>query len=176
MNENVSPMLISTDDEVLLITEEDSRAWERYQAVNKAWEDGARSTKEACEMAGVPRATYYVALKNPYVQAQRVQQIMGTMSLTQTVIETHWGSVIKNMVSIARSDKSRDAVAAARFLKDVYDDVREVIEEESAIEAAGATTFLEKFASSSSRARYKAKRRTKAGEETIEVEIPSPNS
>jgi len=172
MDEKVALVPVFPSDEVILFTEEDNRAWERYQAVCRAWSGGARTTEEACEMANVPRSTYYEALKNPYVQQQRVQQIMGTMSLTQEIVENHWGSVISNMVRIARDDRTRDAVAAARFLKDVYDDVRQGIEGDSAVKVATATTFLEKFASSGGKARYKASRHTRRGTEEIEIESP----
>lgn len=123
MQENSEMVALNTEDTTLLLSGKDLKDWEVVQKVLARLRKGqCTTTLDACKEAGVPRRSYYAALNNPVVQRMQLQQMMGVSAGTQHLIEKNWLPLVANMISIARGD-SREAVPAARFLKEVYDGI-----------------------------------------------------
>lgn len=172
MDTKLTPIPQPQDDtSVMLASATDIKHWEVVQMVIQALRDGAQNTVQACKDAGVDRSLYYRALKTPYVQQQRAEQVMATIYITQEMIEKNWFPVMANMVKIATHDDGRDGVAAARFIKDVYDDVRGQVEQGEAGQGQEEPSFLKKFASSGGKGKYRARRKRGELVEEIEVEL-----
>ena len=124
MAENRELVAVDQDVDAPLLSGKDLKDWEIVQRVLAQLSDKCTNTQAACKEAGVVRSTYYAALHNPIVQQLRLQAMVGTQAAAQKMIEKSWLPVIANMASIARDGDSREAVQAARFLRDVYDDIQ----------------------------------------------------
>lgn len=168
MDKNTALSTIPQHETEDIISPEDSKHWEIVSSVVQAFKDGARNTKDACAMAGVDRSLYYRAMKNPYVQSQRAQQITATLYIAQEIAERNIPDVLGNIVSIAKGD-SREAVPAARFLWDVYGTVRELVGAEDEEISRIGQSFLATFAG---KKRYKVTKKGKEVQEEIEIEVP----
>jgi hypothetical protein len=111
-------------EEERILSPTDIKHWEVVQKVlSHLRKDECTTTQQACKEAGVSRSTYYAALANPVVQQLRLQQMIGTAAAAQHLMEKTWLPVIAKIAALARSGDSRESVAAARFLRDVYIDI-----------------------------------------------------
>jgi hypothetical protein len=165
--------------EVILITPQESKYWEIVQAVNEQFKRGVTTTREACKRAGVGKTMYYEAMHSKYVQLKRVEQIRGLTDASVAIVVDNWLPVLHNIVAIATGEKGsdRDAALAARLVKEVYDDLRELMERgEAETSNDAAATFLEQFGTAPSKRRYRAKRKRGDIEEEIELDFPVENA
>ena len=128
MAENDTSLAEHEGEEGMLLSPTDSKHWEVVQLVNAQFGPTCATTEAACKAAGVHTSLYYRAMKSPVVQQMRVQQILGVQAATQRLVERNWLKVLESMIRIAREGDSREAVQAARFLRDVYGDVKEGLE------------------------------------------------
>lgn len=176
MEQNVTPGPDSRGSEVIAITGTESRHWELVQAVREMHRKGY-DTQTACKKLGIARRTYYNALASRYVQEQRVQQIHAMQDASVAIIEQNWARILINMATIARSEGSKEAVQAARFvrevMKDLEVDAQELVQDSK--ESAMAL-FAARMKDTPGKKTFRAKRsRTKGNNritEEIEVEIP----
>ena len=123
MTENRELSVQNQDVDASILSGTDMKQWEIVQRVLKQFSKDCTTTVAACKAAGVPHRTYYNAIANPVVQMLRLQQMQGTAAAAQHLIEKNWLHVLGNVAAIARSDDSREAVQAARLLRDVYADL-----------------------------------------------------
>lgn len=145
MNENTTLAPIPDEDEIALVSGTDIKYWQVVQLVAEQFRKGATNTVMACEQAGVARDLYYRALRSQYVQEQSLAQIKSMRSATHAVLERQWLGVVLNMAAIARGD-SREAVSAARFLRDVYKDIEQDLDvEERKVGNTGTTAQIQRF-------------------------------
>ena len=124
MSENSNLVPVDEGESVRLLSPTDSKHWELVQLVLAQYGPDCTTTQAALAKANVPPNTYYRAMRNPVVQQLRLEQMQGTLAASQHLIERNWMGVIANMSRIARHDDSREAVQAARFLRDVYNDIQ----------------------------------------------------
>lgn len=125
MTKNRDLIPTNQEEQARLLSPTDSKQWDVVQRVLAEFSKDCTTTVDACKAAGINRATYYNALANPVVQQLRLQQMMSTIAATQHLIERNWMPVVANMLSIASNDDSREAVQAARLVKDIYKDVQD---------------------------------------------------
>ena len=113
----------SQENDISVVGPQSLKYWELVQRVRKQFQLGATTTVAACEAAGVCRKTYYEAIRDPYVQGMVASQMDALAQASLEVIEQSWIPVLVNVVGVARDGSGRDAVQAAKFLKDVKDDL-----------------------------------------------------
>ena len=131
------------------------------------FDEDVRTIRQAIARAGVSHGTFYAALKNPYVQQQKLAEITARSDAIHTILQTSWPHIVNTQVRIASDmDNPREAVQAANFL----DRLAQRSEEEiKSIEQIGgeteATRFLKEF-----KTRTKGRMRATRVVETIEVD------
>lgn len=163
----------------LLIRNADSRAWEIFTAVRELHRQGY-NTSDACQKLGIDRRTYYHALHRPFVQEQRVQEIMALKEASAALIAQRWTGIMANMTNLARNGDSKEAVQAARFVREVYKDLEKDAEELVQAEQQSALAqFAERLkmapGKKTVRARQSRRRGDKREEIEVEVEFPGGN-
>lgn len=100
----------------------DMKAWERVQRVLEVLRlDGSvtLTLTAACKQVGIHRTTIWRDLQRPYVQQRLAEVQAGMDALTGRVLDKSWGMIIMNMANLAASESSKEAVQAARFIRDV---------------------------------------------------------
>jgi hypothetical protein len=154
-----------------VVEAKDLRDWDRIVVVREHTRRGM-GIYAACEAAGVPPTTYYRALTNPYVQQQILLEVRSLSEATRTVLERDWLPILVAQARIAQDTHHRETVSAARFVRDVLNDAQKVAEASGDPRAKDATSlFVEQFMSAPGKRTYRAKRRTKRGDTSIEEEI-----
>lgn len=124
MTKNSNLVPTNQEDVTRLLSGKDLKDWEIVERVLvRIRKDECTTTLAACLEAKVARSVYYAALNNPIVQQMRLQQIHGVAAATQRMVEKNWLPILANMATIAQSGDSRESVQAARFVKDVYNDI-----------------------------------------------------
>jgi len=113
----------AVEKETVLLTPKDQRDWDRVLAVRAAFQEGATNIKAACEKANVSRQVFYDSIKNPLIQEAILSEMRGLDAIASEVLSTWWVRVLVNMSNIATSGDSKEAVQAARFLRDVKMDL-----------------------------------------------------
>lgn len=171
--------LTRTETGELLVTNADSKAWEIFCAVRDLHRQGL-NTQDACKRLGIHRNTYYRALETKYVQEQRAQEIMALKEASAALIAQRWTGIMANMTNLARSGDSKEAVQAARFVRDVYKDLEKDAEELAQAEQQSALAqFAERLkmapGKKTVRARQSRRRGGKTEEVEVEVEFPGGN-
>lgn len=105
---------------VQVITPIDMKAWERVESVLGVLRmEGACTLQEACKEVGIHRSTLWRDLQRPYVQQRLAEVQAGMDALTGHVLDKSWGMILMNMANLAASEGSKEAVQAARFIRDV---------------------------------------------------------
>lgn len=105
---------------IQVITPVDMKAWERVEAVLDVLRmEGACTLQDACAELGFHRSTLWRDLQRPYVQQRLAEVQAGMDALTGRVLDKSWGMIIMNMANLAASESSKEAVQAARFIRDV---------------------------------------------------------
>ena len=124
---------------------------------------------EAIARTGVSRPTFYTALKNPYVQQEKLQEIQVRRDAVHTLLQNYWVHVVKTQVAIASDQQNpREAVQASNFLHRLIQESEEDIESKEEIGGeTEATRFLKEF-KTRTKGRMRAKRTTTV--EEIEVD------
>jgi hypothetical protein len=121
---------------------------------------------------------YYNALQRPYVKMRVIERLRMRDVAWLEMLGLYLGPALQHAYAIASGQQGypRDAVAAQRFLYEVFKDLRSTVEEEDALALESpATKFMEEFWAN--KATYRAKRSRKKGnvrvEEEIAVEFPT---
>jgi hypothetical protein len=102
--------------EVVPIQPADAKAWElvhsvlTYMSANTSY-----NYSEAFRELGVSRASFYRAIKRPFVQGRMAERMDAVDLAVERMLEDHWVLVVSNMLCLAQGG-GREAVAAARFL------------------------------------------------------------
>jgi hypothetical protein len=116
--------------DVLPVSSQDLKYWACVQKVRDQFlEKGVNTTRKACKLAGVSHDFYYTSLKSPYVQSMMAQEIAALEQATHEIIQRSWVPAVINMARIAANQGSKEAVQAARFLRDVGIDIKQVVEQ-----------------------------------------------
>lgn len=98
----------------------DMKAWERVQRVLEVLRlDGSVTLTAACKQVGIHRTTIWRDLQRPYVQQRLAEVQVGMDALTGHVLDKSWGLILMSMANLAASGDSKEAVQAARFIRDV---------------------------------------------------------
>jgi hypothetical protein len=120
-----STEIMGTNQEtgVLPLSPQDVKQWELVQAVREQFRKRATTTSDACKAANVPRRSYYAVLRNPYVQGMMLEQMQALSQATLAILEQGWVQVLRNMMSLAQSADSKEAVQAARLLYEMKKDL-----------------------------------------------------
>ena len=121
--------------------------------------------------AALSRA-FYDALARPAVKLKVMERIRMRDTAWLEMLGMYMGPVLQHAFSIAIGEEgyARDAVAAQRFLYQVYRDMRDLAQEEEVLGGLSpAASFMEQFFSD--KAKYKAKRSRKVGNMRVEEEI-----
>lgn len=113
----------------LPISPQDIKYWECVQRVREQFSRGCNTTRKACELAGVSHDFYYVALKSPYVQSQIALELDAIDKATHEIVRRSWVPIMINMARIAESQDSKEAVQAARLVREVQQDLKKMAEE-----------------------------------------------
>ena len=131
---------------VIPIEAADVKAWDLVNAVQGWMRDNAcYNYSEAFRQLDVARASYYRAIKRPFVQAKMVERMQAADAATFRLIEEHWPGVVANMVHIAQGE-GREAVQAARFVAGIKETVQERAEKQKPPEGKSqARLILEAF-------------------------------
>lgn len=111
--------------EVVPIVAADAKAWELVNSV-LTWmgENACYCYSEAFRQLGVSRASFYRAIKLPFVQGRMADRMYALDSAVAKMLDDHWTGVVANMVQIAQG-KGREAVQAARFLAQQKERIQE---------------------------------------------------
>ena len=111
--------------EVVPINPADAKAWELVNSVLTWMGDNAcYCYSEAFRQLGVSRASFYRAIKQPFVQGRIAERMDALDSAVAKMLDDHWTAVMANMVQIAQG-KGREAVQAARFLAQQKERIQE---------------------------------------------------
>lgn len=121
--EVVDETTASSDSVPVLLTPKDQRDWDRVLMVREAFRAGNRTVTQACAHAGMTRQTFYASIANPLVQQMILAEMRGLDAIATEVLNSRWIEVIMNMAKVATSADSKEAVQAARFLRDVKRDI-----------------------------------------------------
>lgn len=115
---------------------------------------------------------FYNALQRPAVKLKVMERLRMRDTAWLEMVAMYMGPALSHAYDIAsgREGYPRDAVAAQRFLYDVYKDMRELAQEEEAMAGLSpADSFMEQFWGD--KAKYRAKRSRKRGKITVEEEV-----
>jgi hypothetical protein len=109
-----APSVRSEGGEVVLIDPTDAKAWELVGSV-RTWmgENACYNYSEAFRQLGVAPASYYRAIKRPFVQGRLAVRMDALGKAIVRLPEVHWPSILVNMVRIVEGDR-REKVQAAR--------------------------------------------------------------
>jgi hypothetical protein len=123
MTDSTEMMPIAQEGDVLPLSPTDIKHWELVQVVREQYHKRATTTRDACQAANVPVMTYYRALQSPYVQQMMVEQMHALSQATLAVLERGWFKVVSNMMNLAQSAQSKEAVQAARLMYEMKQDL-----------------------------------------------------
>lgn len=162
--------------EIMLVSNTESKHWEIVQAVRDLHRQGY-DTQTACEKLGINRATYYRAMQSRFVQEQRLNEIQAMREASTTIIERNWTRILNNMAHIARDGDNKEAVQAARFVREVMKDLERDADELAQDQKDSAMAhFAEQMKNAPGKKTFRAKRTRTRGNsqvtEEVEVEIP----
>lgn len=114
--------------EIALISPADAKAWELVNSV-LTWmaENSCYNYSEAFRQLGVAHASFYRAIKMPFVQGRLAERFQAQDVVVFGFIEQHWLEILEHQARIAAGYEGspRDSTPAARFLDQVYADLRE---------------------------------------------------
>ena len=142
------------------------------ECVRRQYEHGVTDILKACRACGISHTTYYRALEDPYVQQQVTSELAAKREATHTVIQQAWLSILRNMASIAKDDKTRTGVDAARFVAQMASEVEERAEEQTQqTTVSQAARLLDRFKTSAPKT-VRARRTTTIIEEVVNEPLP----
>ena len=169
MSQNMD-IIPTNDGHMSMVSAHDLKQLALVNAVHTRLEDPAVHTiTEALKLAEVPRSTFYMALRNPYVQAEKLAEVHARRDAVHVLLQRYWTHTVQTQVAIANdTSHPREAVQAANLLHRLLQESEEEIE---SIEEIGgeteATRFLKEF-KTRTKGRMRAKRTTTV--EEIEVD------
>lgn len=155
--------------EVLPPEPQEAVHWLRARKVFQALvEPGINTIADACQAAGVPRATFYRDIAQPEVAAKLGEWLAATDATALALIVGQWPAVLQHQARLARGavGSPRDSTPAARFLQSELARLREQAESEQKEGPSEAAKVLARFRDRA--ARVKATRTTVV--EELEVE------
>lgn len=131
--------------EVIPIDPTDMKAWELVNSV-LSWMSahGSYNFSEAFRELNVSRASFYRAIKRPFVQGRIAQRMDAVDLAVERLLEDRWVLVVGNMLRLAQGN-GREAVSAARFLAQQKERIQETGERPRTEGKSEARALLERF-------------------------------
>jgi hypothetical protein len=133
--------------DVMPIDPTDAKAWELVGSV-LTWmgENACYNYSEAFRQLRVAPASYYRAIKRPFVQGRLAVRMDALDAAVAQILDMRWTMIVANMARLAQGD-GREAVQAARFLAQEKDRIRQQGEAQKEAEKPGmheATRWLQR--------------------------------
>ena len=141
--------------------------WLRVRKVFEALQQpGVNHIQDACEIAQVPRTTFYRDLNHPSIPPKLAQWMTSVDAAITGLILSRWVEVLYHQLRVARGDLgvARDSTPAARFVQTELERLRQQVLAEQQSGPSDAAKILTRF-----RARKAKATRTTVVEE-LEVE------
>lgn len=103
-------------EEVLPVSAAEAKAWELVSSVlDWMGEQRCYNYSDAFRQLGVAPASYYRAIRVPFVQGRITERMSALDKATSKLLEVYWPTILVNMARLAQGE-GREAVQAARFL------------------------------------------------------------
>ena len=131
--------------EVMPIEPTDAKAWELVGSV-LGWmgDNSCYNYSEAFRHLGVAPASYYRAIKRPFVQGRLAERMQTLDAAVAKILDMRWPLIIANTVRIAEGD-GREAVQAPLFLGHEKGRIQELVEPRQEEGPSEAALFVERF-------------------------------
>jgi hypothetical protein len=149
MDNTITPY-VESRAEIMPISAADAKAWEAVTTV-LTWmrQEQSYNYSAAFEATGVPRATFYRAIKRPYIQGKLLERLQQQDAAELEILDASMWRILRYQALLACGEEGspRESTAAARFCSEREAILRERLERSQGDEEgkSEASVILSRF-------------------------------